>query len=125
MATSVIRPILDPIANVPGPDGELRNLSQEVAQELVDGVIADLQPRSTVERLLAEQLAVAHAQIIWVHTMACATQQYDRVKQLLGVAGKLQANFRKTVLTVKELRSPSRQIVLAQQANIAQQQIVN
>ncbi len=123
-SAAVVSAILSPLTNVTGPDGEVQNLSTSVAFEMIEALMADLGPCSAIERMLIEQLAITHAQIIRTHRMVTQTDYYDHKEQMLGAASRLQADYRKTVMTLKELRAPSKNVIFAQQANIAQQQVV-
>jgi RNA 3'-terminal phosphate cyclase len=125
MATSVVGSILAPMAQVTGPDGERRNLSRQVAQDLMDQLMDDIQPRSALERMLVEQLVITHAQAMRVQHMVAKEERYGHIERMAAVVSKILADFRKTALTLKELRAPAKSFIVAQQANIAQQQVVN
>lgn len=96
-----------------------------IGAELVAATVRDVAPTSMIERMLAEQLAVTHAQVLDLHRMAKKAEYYDQKERIFGVVAKMQGEFRKTVGALRDLRQPPRPIIVAQQANIAQQQIVN
>ncbi|MNL58864.1 hypothetical protein D3C87_1825410 [compost metagenome] len=49
----------------------------------------------------------------------------DQKDKAFGLVVKMQGEFRKTAAALKEWRAPVRQFIVAQQANIAHQQVVN
>lgn len=96
-----------------------------IAEELMAATMRDVAPTSMVERMLVEQMVMIHAQVTDLNLMAKRAETYDHKEQMLGVAAKMQGEFRKTVAALKEWRAPTRQFIVAQQANVAHQQVVN
>lgn len=92
--------------------------------ELAVQLVADLAPKTAAERMLVEQLLVTHAQLLNAHRLIPGANTWDAMEKAASIASRLAADFRKTLLTLKEWRAPVRQFVVAQQANIAQQQVI-
>lgn len=100
------------------------DLHGNVADELMAVALEDFQPKTAAERMLVEQLVVNHMQVLRAHQRLAMAERYDTIEQSANIASKLQADFRKTLLTLKEWNAPPRPVIHAQQANVANQQII-
>lgn len=98
--------------------------SFDISTRLMKQAMDDFSPKSAAERMLVEQLVVTHSQLLNIQKLTCRTDQYDRIEQMAAVASRLQADFRKTLLALKEWKAPPKSFIVAQQANIANQQVV-
>jgi hypothetical protein len=78
-------------------------------------------PTDPITRMLLEQMALAHLHIGVLHTKAATTDSTDAAKAYLGAAARLQSEFRRLALALKELQSPSRSksFTVVKQANLA------
>lgn len=111
----------------PGEDDtdQWKPAGTKVALGLMDDLMADVKPATAIERMLVEQMLVTHAQALNMHRMAHNCNTYEQTERLINLASKMQSEFRKTALALREMRQPPRPIINAQQANIANNQIVN
>jgi len=83
-------------------------------------------PRDPVERMLIEQITLAHHNIGRLHSSAAAAKTVDEAKVYNAAAAKLLGEFRRTALALKQYRepTPARQYTMVRQQNIAAQQQV-
>jgi len=83
-------------------------------------------PRDPVERMLIEQITLAHHNIGRLHSSAAAAKTVDEAKVYNAAAAKLLGEFRRTALALKQYRepTPARQYMMVKQQNIAAQQQV-
>jgi len=83
-------------------------------------------PRDPVERMLIEQITLAHHNIGRLHSSAAAAKTIDEAKVYNAAAAKLLGEFRRTALALKQYRepTPARQYTMVRQQNIAAQQQV-
>lgn len=102
-------------------DDEAVGFFGQVAADLAH----ELAPRSTAERMIVEQLLAIHAQLMNAHLLMGNARTWEETERLGMMASRLSADFRKTLLALKEWRAPARQTIVAQQANVAHQQVVN
>jgi hypothetical protein len=78
-------------------------------------------PSDPIERMLVEQLSLSHLHIGLLHTKAATSRTADVAKTYLSAANRMQAEFRRDALALKELRSPNRtkSFTVVKQANVA------
>jgi len=83
-------------------------------------------PQDPVERMLIEQITLAHHNIGRLHSSAAAAKTVDEAKVYNAAAAKLLGEFRRTALALKQYRepTPARQYTMVRQQNIAAQQQV-
>lgn len=97
----------------------------QMAGAMIGDVMKDFQPRNAAERMLVEQMMVTHTQVIHLQRVMTKIQSIEQLEKISLVISRLQADYRKNLLALKEWRSPTRNLILAKQANIANQQIVH
>ena len=107
----------------------LKSLVQEgddvpVALALMDAAFTDFKPKNAAERMLVEQLVVTHLQVLRAHRRLGGVDNFDRLEQCANITSKLQADFRKTLMALKEWNAPPRAVIHTQQANVANQQVI-
>jgi hypothetical protein len=83
-------------------------------------------PKDPVERMLIEQLALAHHNIGRLSMRAADARTLEETRILEGAMARLISEFRKTSLALKEFREPTarRQFTLIKQQNLAHNQQV-
>jgi hypothetical protein len=62
-------------------------------------------PRDPIERMMVEQLAVAHFRIVQLHVRAQKAQGVEAAKLYNGAAARLLGEFRRTALGLRAYRS--------------------
>jgi hypothetical protein len=95
----------------------------ELASAVMDTLLADFAPRNAAEKMLVEQLAVTHVQLLALHGKLASASDQHQLERLAIATSRLQADFRKTLAALQTWRSPMPNIH-AQQLNLAQQQFV-
>jgi hypothetical protein len=83
-------------------------------------------PSDPIERMLIEQIALAHHNIGRLYSRAANTQHLDQSKAYYAAAVRLLAEFRRSVLAWKKYREPAsvRSFTVVKQQNLAQHQQV-
>lgn len=97
----------------------------QMAGAMICDVMKDFQPRNAAERMLIEQMMVTHTQVIHLQRVMTKVLSIDQLEKIALVISRLQADYRRNLLALKEWRSPTRNLILAKQANVANQQIVH
>jgi hypothetical protein len=98
-------------------------IASDASFDLMHALFDDVKPQGQVERLLVEQLAMLHGQILRSHVLS-RSQRIDNREKALNAVSRLSGDFRKTLGALRSLRSPVTPTVYATQANIAGQQVV-
>ena len=83
-------------------------------------------PTDPIERMLIEQIAMAHHNIGRLHVKTSTAETHDQVKVYSNAASGLLGEFRRVVLALKNYRepTPSKNFMLVKQQNVAQNQQV-
>jgi hypothetical protein len=83
-------------------------------------------PRDPIERMLIEQIALAHHNIGRLYSRAASAQHLDQAKAYYAASVRLLAEFRRSVLAWKKYREPAsvRNFTVVKQQNLAQNQQV-
>jgi hypothetical protein len=78
-------------------------------------------PPDPIERMLIEQLALAHHSIAKLHSKAAAAQTPDEANIYSGAASRLLGEFRRTAQCYREFQGPlnAKKITLVAQQNLA------
>lgn len=97
-----------------------------IADSLMESLMAELDPGSVVERLLAEQLLLLHVQSLMVSLRMANMRgnSLDDLDKLSIMTGRLQTEFRKHLVTAKTWRLQDRPLIVSHQTNIGGQQII-
>ena len=61
-----------------------------------------------IQRMLVEQLALAHLRIAQLHAQANQSKELEAIKLYTAAAARLLGEFRRTALAVQQARTPSR-----------------
>lgn len=93
--------------------------------EMMDLMQSEVKPKDPLERMLLEQALTSHAAILAAHKVLARTTTFDGMDKASRVIERLSSDYRRAMLALRQYRAPYRQFVVAQQANIANQQIVN
>ena len=103
-----------------------QGVAKGTAGEFLDGFIAELEPRSPIERMLAVQMAWQHGRIACLVRIAGREGDLDRLHRLnLGIDAAMNT-FRRQATAWQQLRAPRQtQFLTSRQVNIANQQVVN
>ncbi len=103
-----------------------QGVAKGTAGEFLDGFIAELEPRSPIERMLAVQMAWQHGRIACLVRIAGREGDLDRLHRLnLGIDAAMNT-FRRQATAWQQLRAPRQaQFLASRQVNIANQQVVN
>lgn len=80
--------------------------AQSAGIDLVKEIIRDVKPTSAIERMMCEQMAVIHAQVMDLNRMAKRMEYLDQKEKAFGLVVKMQGEFRKTAAALKEWRAP-------------------
>lgn len=119
IATAILR------INAGEDEAEAREVAHACADQMMAEAFKDLRPTNQLERMLIEQMVMTHAQIIMAnHRAAGDRMDPDRRAGALAVTSRLMADFRKTMLALREWRAPFRQFIVAEQVNQAAQQVI-
>jgi hypothetical protein len=83
-------------------------------------------PQDPIERMMIEQIALAHHNIGCLYVRASAADDLDQAKLYNAAAARLLGEFRRTVLALKKYRepTPARNFMLVKQQYVAQNQQV-
>lgn len=87
----------------------------------LDGLLRDAgNPTDPVERMLIEQLAMAHHRIGQLHAQAEQAQASEQAKVYLTAAARLTGEFRRLALAIRQYRQPMprRSFTLIKQQNL-------
>ena len=79
-----------------------------------------------IERMLIEQIALAHHNIGRLHVQAARAETIQQANAYNSAAARLLAEFRRTVSTLKNYREPptTKHVTVVQQQNVAENQQV-
>lgn len=91
------------MATALGLDGQFEPAAYRV---YLERLMADLgSPTDPVERMMAEQLCLAHFRTAQLHAAGGRATGAEAVKLLNAAAARLLAEFRRTALALRELRN--------------------
>ena len=78
-------------------------------------------PTDPLERMLVEQIALAHQRVAQLHIQAAAASTADEVKQYMSVAIRLTGELRRLALGVKQYRqpAPTKKFMVVKQQNLS------
>ena len=78
-------------------------------------------PNDPIERMMIEQIAMAHFRIGQLHARAESAKTAEESKIFLGAAARLTSEFRRLALAVKQYRDPGgrRQFTVVRQQNVS------
>lgn len=109
-------------ARIVGPDVSPESFVVYLDQLLAEGG----HPTDPIERMLIEQIALAHHNIGRLYVRAASAETLDQVKVYNAAAANLLAEFRRAALALKKYREPTppKNFMLVKQQNIAQNQQV-
>jgi hypothetical protein len=105
----------------------LKSLPLEGFVEYVDQLMVEAgEPKDPIERLLIEQIGLAHHNIGRLYIQASSADTLEQAKVYNAAATRLLAEFRRAALALKKYRepTPTRNITLVKQQNLAQHQQV-
>jgi hypothetical protein len=79
-----------------------------------------------IERMLIEQIALAHHNIGRLHVQAARAESIQQANAYNSAAARLLAEFRRAILALKAYREPptTKQVTVVQQQNVAESQQV-
>jgi hypothetical protein len=103
------------------------DVSPECFVVYLDQLLAESgHPTDPIERMLIEQIAMAHHSIGRLYVRAASAETLDQVKVYNAAAANLLAEFRRAALALKKYREPTppKNFMLVKQQNIAQNQQV-
>jgi hypothetical protein len=102
------------------PENALPALATYVTQLLKDAG----DPTDPVERMMIEQIALAHHNIGQLYVRAAVATNADQVQVYYAAAARLTSEFRRLALAWKAYRepTPAKNVVLVEQQNVAQHQ---
>jgi len=103
------------------------NVSPESFVVYLDQILDEAgQPTDPIERMLIEQIAMAHHNIGRLYVRASLAETLDQVNVYNAAAARLLAEFRRATLALKKYREPTppRNYTLVKQQNVAQNQQV-
>ena len=107
-------------SQIVGPD-----VSPESFVAYLDQLVEEAgQPTDPIERMLIEQIAMAHHNIGRLYVRAASAETLDQVNVYNAAAARLLAEFRRAVLALKTYREPTppKNFMLVKQQNVAQHQ---
>jgi len=102
-----------PVGNDVGPSG---------FKVYLDRLLKDSgNPSDPIERMMIEQLALAHHRIAQLHVQAAEADTVDAAKQYMSVAIRLTGELRRMSLAIKQYRQPTttKQFTVIKQQNVA------
>jgi hypothetical protein len=107
-----------PLGNVTGPAG-WKLYRDRLLEEAGS-------PTDPIERMMVEQLAMAHFRIGQLHTRVAEARTVDEAKAYSAAATRLTGEFRRLALALKSYRQPSKtkHFTVVRQQNLAQNQQV-
>ncbi|MEI8374135.1 MAG: hypothetical protein WCJ35_15030 [Planctomycetota bacterium] len=78
-------------------------------------------PSDPIERMMVEQIAMAHFRIGQLHARAESAKTSEESKIFLGAAARLTSEFRRLALALKQYREPNgkRQFTVVRQQNVS------
>lgn len=116
LGSTVAMAVLKPLAHA----DDLR----PIVDELMGTTLESFKPRSAAEHMLVEQLVVTHAQLMRAQRRAALAERFEHIDLAARIASRLQDDFRKTLAALREWNAPPRAVIHAQQANVANQQVI-
>jgi len=89
-----------------------------------DELIRDMgSPKDPLERMLIEQVGIAHVMVMRLHGLCATADNAERTALYATAAGRLLAELRRTIVTLRDYRTPpAKPQVTIQQQNIARRQ---
>ena len=101
------------------------NISPESFVAYLDQLLEEAgQPTDPIERMLIEQIAMAHHNIGRLYVRAASAETLDQVNVYNAAAARLLAEFRRAAIALKTYREPTprKNFMLVKQQNVAQHQ---
>jgi hypothetical protein len=85
-----------------------RSFDPAAYRQFLDDLMAEAgHPTDPVERMMLEQLALAHFRLARLHASAANAQAVETIKVLNGAASRLLSEFRRLSLALKAYRTPA------------------
>lgn len=85
-----------------------RDVGPDAYKAYLRQVLADAgDPTDPIERMLLEQITLAHHNVGRLHVKAAAAESLEEARIYLGSAALLTGEFRRTVATLKKYREPT------------------